>query len=47
MSSYLYDDDILDYICNINYDHFQIAPYVPYFDLSRTSDHRPIIGYVS
>lgn len=41
------DSDILDYICNINYDHFQIVPYVPYFDLSRTSDHRPIIGYVS
>lgn len=41
------DSDILDYICNINYDQFQMVPYVPYFDLSRTSDHRPIIGYLS
>ena len=41
------DDDILDYILSINYDHFKIVPYVPYFDLERTSDHRPIIGYLS
>ena len=41
------NDDILDYILPINYDHFKIVPYVPIFDLARTSDHRPIIGYLS
>ena len=41
------NDDILDYILPINYDHFKIVPYVPNFDLARTSDHRPIIGYLS